>query len=100
MKIAVMGAGAIGGYFGGRLAAANDVTLIARGAHLAAMQEKGLKIRSPLGHFTVNPVHATGNPAEVGPVDVVLFTVKLYHTEAAGQQIKPLVGPETMVLSL
>ena len=73
MKIAVMGAGAIGGYFGARLAtvATNDVTLIARGAHLAAMQEKGLHVRSPLGDFTVNPVQATNNPAEVGPVNQV-----------------------------
>ena len=101
MKIAVMGAGAIGGYFGARLAtvATNDVTLIARGAHLAAMQEKGLQVRSPLGDFTVNPVQATDNPAEVGPVDVVLFMVKLYDTEAAARQIKPLIGPNTAVIS-
>lgn len=99
MKIAVMGAGAIGGYFGGRLARTNDVTLIARGAHLAAMQAKGLQIRSPLGDFTVNPIQATDHLADVGPVDVVLFTVKLYDTEAAAQKIKPLVAPETMVVS-
>lgn len=100
MKIAVMGAGAIGGYFGGRLAVANnDVTLIARGAHLAAMQQKGLQVRSPLGDFTVKPVQATDDPADVGPVDVVLFMVKLYDTKTAAQQIKPLVGPETIVIS-
>lgn len=99
MKIAVMGAGAIGAYFGGRLAATNDVTLIARGAHLAAMREKGLRVRSPLGDFTVDPVQATDDPADVGPVDVVLFTVKVYHTEGAAQQIKPLVGPNTAVVS-
>lgn len=101
MNIAVMGAGAIGGYFGARLAtvATNDVTLIARGAHLAAMQKNGLQVRSPLGDLTVNPVQATDNPVEVGPVDVVLFMVKLYDTKTAADQIKPLIGPNTAVIS-
>ena len=63
------------------------------------MQEKGLQVRSPLGNFTVNPVQATDNPAEVGPVDVVLFMVKLYDTEAAARQIKPLIGTNTAVIS-
>ncbi len=99
MKIAVMGAGAIGGYFGARLASKHEVTLITRGAHLAAMQAKGLEVRSPLGNFTVNPVQATDNPAEVGVVDVVMFMVKLYDTEAAAHQIKPLIGSDTAVIS-
>ena len=99
MKIAVMGAGAIGGYFGGRLAAAGqDVTFIARGAHLAAIQEKGLTVRSPLGDFAVHPVKATDDPSTIGPVDVVLFMVKNYDTAQAAEQIRPMIGPDTIVI--
>ena len=100
MKIAVMGTGAIGGYYGGRLAAAgNDVTFIARGAQLEALRNNGLKVTSPLGDFTVDPAAATDDPAEVGPVDVVMFMVKNYDTEAAARQIKPLGGDATAVVS-
>ncbi len=99
MRIAVMGAGGTGGYFGGLLArAGQDVTFIARGAHLAALQAHGLTVTSRLaGDFTV-PVQATDNPAAVGPVDLVLFCVKAYDTAAAAALIRPLVGPDTMVL--
>ncbi|MBJ3778207.1 ketopantoate reductase family protein [Acuticoccus mangrovi] len=100
MRIVVMGAGAVGGYFGGRLAAAGtDVTLIARGAHLAAIQRDGLRIESPLGDATV-PVAATEDPAAAGTADIVLVLVKLYDTAAALAAIRPLVGPATTVLSL
>jgi len=98
MRIAVMGAGALGGYFGGRLAAAgNDVTLIARGAHLAAIRADGLRIESPKGDLHPPDIKATDDPANVGPVDVVMFMVKNYDVETAGQAIKPMLGPNTMV---
>jgi 2-dehydropantoate 2-reductase len=99
MRVAVMGAGGTGGYFGGLLArAGQDVTFIARGAHLAALQGRGLTVRSRLaGDFTVH-AQATDNPARVGPVDLVLFCVKAYDTDTAAELIRPLVGPQTMVL--
>lgn len=101
MRIAIMGAGALGCYFGGRLAAAGeDVTFIARGAHLKAMQENGLRIESPLGDLTLPSVRATDDPAAVGPVDHVLFLVKLPDTRSAAEAMRPLLGPETTVLSL
>ena len=101
MKFAIMGTGGTGGYFGGLLArSGEDVTFIARGAHLEALQTRGLTVKSPLfGDFTLQ-VKATHAPQEVGPVDVVLFCVKSYDTEEAAQQILPLIGPETVVLSL
>ena len=99
MKIAVMGAGAIGGYFGGRLAQAGyDVSFIARGAHLAAIKANGLKVLSPLGDFTIKPANVTDDPADVGVVDVVLFMVKNYDTRQAAEQIRPLVGPDTAII--
>src|SRR6186997_2474483 len=99
MRIAVLGSGGVGGYFGGRLAAAGaDVTFIARGAHLAALAERGLRIESPLGSIHVPRVTATENPASVGPVDVVFFTVKLYDTDSAIQSLPALLGPGTIVV--
>ena len=99
VRIAVVGAGGVGGYFGGRLAAVGvDVAFIARGAHLAAMRANGLRIFSPKGDAHVQRVTATDNPGEIGPVDVVLFAVKLYDTEAALPQLSELVGPGTVVL--
>ena len=81
-----MGSGGVGGYFGARLAAAaNDVTFIARGAHLEAIRNDGLRVTSPLGDVHVEPARATDKPAEVGPVDIVLFATKLYDTESAGE---------------
>lgn len=98
-RIAVMGAGAIGGYFGGRLAAGGaDVIFIARGAHLDAMRARGLRILSPLGDVTVDAASATDDPREVGPVDFVLFMVKLYDTESAARRLAPLLGPRTAVV--
>ena len=100
MRIAVMGTGGVGGYFGGRLAAAGqDVAFIARGAHLEALQQRGLVIRSALGDASIAPVRARDDPAAIGPVDLVLFTVKLYDTEAAAEAIRPLIGPDTGVVT-
>src|SRR6478752_6507489 len=101
MKIAIFGSGGVGAYFGGRLAAAGeDVTFLARGAHLAAMQNDGLHIQSPNGDVHLPTVQATGNPADIGPVDVVLFTVKLYDVEASAAALKPLIGDDTVVITL
>ena len=100
MKIAVMGSGGVGGYFGGMLAkAGNPVTFIARGEHLQAIQSKGLRVVHNAGEFTVDAA-ATDNPEDVGLVDLVMFCVKAYDTESALEIISSLVGPETMVLTL
>ena len=101
MRIAVVGAGGVGGGFGAALAKAGaDVTFIARGAHLAAMKRDGLKVQSPRGDTHLVPTQATDNPAEIGIVDIVLFCVKLWDVESAGEAIKPLVGPDTAVIPL
>jgi len=100
MRIAVMGSGGVGGYFGARLAAAGvDVNFVARGEHLKAMQDDGLRIRSPLGDLHLPQVNATNDPSEIGPVDLVLFGVKLWDTEAAARTIKPLIGQSTALIS-
>jgi 2-dehydropantoate 2-reductase len=101
MRIAVIGAGGTGGYFGGLLArAGEDVTFIARGTHLEALRARGLTLESRLaGTFTV-PVRATDDPHEVGPVDLILFCVKTYDTDTAAESIRPLIRPDTMLLSL
>jgi 2-dehydropantoate 2-reductase len=101
MKILIMGTGGVGGYYGGLLAqAGNDVTFIARGAHLYAIRHAGLKVHSVHGDFTVSPANATDEPINVGPVDLILFCVKAYSTEEAAQAIRPAVGLHTAVLSL
>ncbi len=101
MRIAVVGAGGVGGGFGAALAKAGaDVTFIARGAHLAAMKSEGLRVNSPRGDTHLVPTQATDDPASVGQVDVVLFCVKLWDVESAGEHIKPLVGPGTAVIPL
>ena len=101
MRVAVMAAGAVGGYFGGRMAAAgNDVAFIARGAHGDAIRRDGLKIESALGDLHLRNVNVTDDPKQVGPVDVVLFAVKLWDTETAGEQTRALVGPNTRVITL
>lgn len=101
MRVAVMGTGGVGGYFGARLALAGcDVSFIARGAHLSAIRERGLRIESALGEMRVEKAFATDEPAQVGPVDVVLFCVKLWDTEAAAKAIAPMVGADTAVVSL
>ena len=101
MRVAVMGAGGVGGYVGGRLAEAGaEVTFIARGAHLEALQTNGLTIETPEGDLQLPEVRATADPAAVGPVDLVLFTVKLADAEAAAAAIAPLIGVATRVLTL
>lgn len=102
MRIAMMGSGGIGGYFGGRMAAAGaDVTFIARGRHLAAIRENGLRIESrDMGDATIRPASATDDPASVGSVDYVIIGVKLWDTEDAGRAILPMLGPDTAILSL
>ena len=101
MKFAVLGSGAVGGYYGARLArAGHDVTFIARGAHLAAIRARGLEIRSPaLGGFTVHAA-AEADTAAVGPVDVVIVAVKAYDNPAALPLIRPMLGDQTSVLTL
>ena len=101
MRIAVMAAGAVGGYFGGRMAAAgHDVAFIARGAHGDAIRRNGLTIESPLGDLYLKNVEVTNDPKQIGTVDVVLFAVKLWGTEAAGEQTRALVGPQTRAITL
>ncbi len=99
MRIAILGSGGVGGYFGGRLAAAGtDVTFIARGAHLDALRTRGLRIQSPLGDVHLPAVRATDDPSTIGPVDVVFFTVKLYDTDSATALLPPLIGSDTVVV--
>lgn len=101
MRIAAMAAGAVGGYFGGRMAAAgHDVFFIARGANLAAMKANGLKIESVHGDLHLPKPNVTDNPKDVGPVDVVLFAVKLWDTEEAAKLMKPMVGPNSRVITV
>ncbi len=100
MRIGIMGSGGVGGYFGARLALGGaDVRFVARGAHLRAMREDGLRIEGP-EPLHVPRVAATDNPSDIGPVDLVLLCVKLWDTEAALERIRPMVGPRTAVLSL
>lgn len=101
MKFAVLGAGAVGGYYGAKLAlAGHDVTFIARGAHLAAIRARGLEIRSPaLGGFTVRAA-AEDDPVAVGPVDVVIVAVKTYDNPEALPLIRPMLGGQSSILTL
>lgn len=98
-RIAVVGAGGVGGYFGARLAAAgHDVHFLARGAHLAAMRESGLTVESEVTPLALPRVNASDDPRAIGPADLVLFAVKLYDMEAAAATLAPLIGPETGVI--
>ncbi len=100
MKIAVMGAGAVGGYFGGVLTKSGaDITLIARGKHLEAMRKEGLRIKSYKGDFIAD-VRAASNPKEVGPVELIIFTVKSYATEEATRLCSSMIQENTCILSL
>lgn len=101
MRIAAMAAGAVGGYFGARMAAAgHDVFFIARGGNLAAIRKNGLKIESVHGDLHLPKPNVTDDPASVGPVDIVLFAVKLWDTEKAAELTRPMVGPNTRVITL
>ncbi|MCY3612463.1 MAG: 2-dehydropantoate 2-reductase [Gemmatimonadetes bacterium] len=99
MRIAIYGAGGVGGYYGGVLARAGcEVALLARGGHLAAIRQAGLHVRSPRGGFLVRPAAATDDPGEIGPVDIVIVAVKSSHLPAVRDGIAPLLGPETLVV--
>ena len=101
MRIAIIGAGGVGGYFGARLqAAGSDVAFVARGAHLDALRERGLRVESPKGDLHLAHVQATDNPATVGVVDAVLLTVKMYDLDAASRMLTPLIGRDTVVVTL
>src|SRR5262245_35258258 len=93
MKITVMGSGGVGGYFGARLAAAgNDVTFVARGAHLAALRNRGLRLDSEIGNLHLNPVKAVADAGEVPEADAIIFGVKMRDTESAAESLRPLVA--------
>ncbi len=101
MKILIAGSGGVGGYYGGLLAqSGNDVTFLARGEHLRAIREHGLRIKSVHGDFTVFPAQATDIPAEVGPVELILFCTKTYDTENVAEALRPCVGTNTVIISL
>ena len=101
MRIAVFGTGAVGGYFGGRLArAGEDVVFIARGEQLRALKAHGLRVDSIKGDFALQPVQATDDPAQVGVVDAVIVGVKTWQVPEAARAMRPLVGPETFVVPL
>src|SRR3990172_1300606 len=101
MKIAVVGAGGVGGYFGGLLANAGyQVSFISRGEHLHALKERGLQIKSPHGDFRVSNTISTDDPKEVGQVDYVIIAVKNYHLGDVARQLSPLIGPATTVVPL
>jgi len=104
MRVAVIGTGGIGGPYGASLAKAGaDVIFVARGAHLAAMRENGLKIEGDRGEMLVRPAQATDDIAAIaagGPIDYVLLCVKLWDVERVGEQIRPIVGPDTAIIPL
>ncbi len=99
MRIAVIGAGGVGGYFGARLAqAGHDISFVARGAHLAAIRERGLSVESARGDATITNATATDDPGSIAPCDVIMFCVKLWDVEAAALQIAPLVAKGGVVI--
>lgn len=101
MKIAIVGTGGVGGYYGGLLARqGHEVTFLARGEHLSAIRQHGLQVKSIHGDFLIQPAHATDNAAQVGVVDLVIFCTKTYATDQAARQAQPLVGGGTTVVSL
>src|SRR6478672_374150 len=101
MRVTVFGAGAVGAYFGGRLAeVGEDVAFIARGETLRALGERGLRVTSPDGDFTLHPVHASDTPADLGPTDVILLGVKAWQVSDAARAMGPLLGPDTFVVPL
>jgi len=101
MKIAVVGAGGVGGYFGGLLATGgHHVSFISRGEHLRALKEHGLQIKSPHGDIRISHTISTNDPKEVGQVDYIIIAVKNYHLEDVARQLSPLIGPATTVVPL
>ena len=101
MKIAVIGAGGVGGYFGGRLAHAGvDVTFIARGATLNALRTRGLRVDSIQGDFVIEHPNATDDPSAVGTVDAILLAVKAWQIADVAKSLQPMLGPDTMVVPM
>src|SRR5215213_11535684 len=101
MRVAVIGSGGVGGFVGGKLAnAGHEVAFLARGEHLQALREHGLRVRSTEGDFEVPSVQATDRIEELGPADLYLFTVKTYDTDSVAQALKPVVPPGATVLTL
>ena len=101
MRIAVVGVGGVGGYFGGRLAqTGEDVVFIARGAHLQALQTHGLRVESIRGDFVIQPAQATDDPTHVGVVDAVVVAVKAWQVPEVAEALRPMVGPTTCVVPL
>jgi 2-dehydropantoate 2-reductase len=101
MKIAIVGSGGVGGYFGGRLAhSGNDVTFIARGEHLKILRQKGLFIKGVSGDFHVHPVKATDRISQVGMVDLIILGVKAWQVRDISREIKSMVGPSTIIIPL
>ena len=99
MKIVIMGTGGVGGYYGGLLArSGQEVHFIARGAHLQAIRERGLQVKSLHGDFLVKPAHATDRPCEIGKADLVLFTTKTYQIDDAVEAVKPVLVSDTVVV--
>ena len=100
LRIAVIGPGGVGGYFGARLAAAgSDVTFVARGAHLDAMRRSGLRLDSEIGDLTLKPVKVVGDAAEIAAADAVLFAVKMRDTESAAKSLRGLVAKGATVFT-
>src|SRR5689334_18529848 len=100
MRIAIIGAGGVGGYFGARLQQAGaDVHFVARGAHLDAMRRDGLTVESSLGRIHLPRVHVTPDPADIGPADMVWLSVKLWDMDGAIRSMRPLIGPQTGIIS-
>ncbi len=101
MRVAIYGAGGAGGYFGAQLArTGEDVTFIARGEHLKAIQAHGLCVETPGGEIVIQPAKATDDPGEIGPVDVVILGVKAWQVEEAARNMRPMIGPATFVVTL
>jgi 2-dehydropantoate 2-reductase len=101
MRIAMYGTGGVGGYFGAQLArAGEDVVFIARGAHLDAMRKHGLRVETAKGEIVIRPAQATDDPAEIGPVDAVFVCTKTWQVPEAARAVRPLIGPETVVVPL
>lgn len=101
MKIAIIGSGGVGGYYGGLLARqGHEVTFVARGAHYQAIRQNGLQIKSIFGDFLISPARVTDDPGKIGVVDLILFCVKTYDTDASAEKIKAVTGANTAVLSL
>jgi 2-dehydropantoate 2-reductase len=99
MRAGIVGGGGVGGYLGARLKlAGHDVGILARGSNLAALRERGLHLKSPLGEAQTGPLEASADPREIGPVDALFMTTKLYDLEAVASMATALVGPDTLVI--